>query len=204
MLASITPLGERGRGNRWGVTFAWFLAASAAAGALWGAAIGFLGSSLVGHISAALRLGVLGAVTALALAADLHVAGLGYPTLKRQVNEAWLTRYRSWVYGAGFGFQLGLGLTTIISTAAVHAAFAAAFLTGSTVGGFAVGTTFGLVRALSLLEVRGVQDPAALRHRLRDRQRRLVPATRATLAVEGIGLVAAIIMAVVLAAGRIA
>ena len=38
----------------------------------------------------------------------------------RQVNERWLDAYRPWVYGAGFGFQIGTGLATYITTAAVY------------------------------------------------------------------------------------
>jgi hypothetical protein len=78
------------------------------------------------------------------------------------VNEAWLHRYRGWVYGAGFGLQLGLGVTTIVSTAAVYATGAAAFLAGSTAAGAAVGAAFGLARAATLLAAGGVDEPRAL------------------------------------------
>jgi hypothetical protein len=36
-------------------------------------------------------------------------SGSGCPSWQRQVDERWLTTYRGWVYGAGFGFQLGAG-----------------------------------------------------------------------------------------------
>src|ERR687889_382232 len=107
MLGSITPLGERSRGRRWGITVTAFALAAGAAGA-----------------------GLLGIAVAAAVVVDM-VPGLRPPGPRRQVNEAWLHRYRGWVYGAGFGLQLGLGVTTIVSTAAVYATGAAAFLAGS-------------------------------------------------------------------------
>ena len=42
------------------------------------------------------------------------------PIHRRQVNERWLDQYRPWVYGAGFGWQIGTGLSTYITTAAVY------------------------------------------------------------------------------------
>jgi len=81
----------------------------------------------------------------------------------RQVNENWLARYRGWVYGTGFGFQLGLGVATIVTSATVYVALLLAVLTGSVLGGVAVGATFGLVRALPLLAVGRVHDPDGIR-----------------------------------------
>ena len=42
------------------------------------------------------------------------------PGPRRQVNERWLDEYRGWVYGLGFGAQLGLGVTTVITSAATY------------------------------------------------------------------------------------
>jgi hypothetical protein len=66
------------------------------------------------------------------------------------------------VYGTGFGFQLGLGLATVVTTAAVYVTLAVAALTGSVTGGAAVGATFGFVRALPLLAMRRAHDPAGV------------------------------------------
>ena len=159
MLGSITPLGERSRGRRWGITVTAFALAATAAGAGLGAVLGAFGG-LVG-LSAAARTGLLAAAVAVAVAVDL-VPGLRAPGPRRQVNEAWLHRYRGWVYGAGFGLQLGLGVTTIVSTAAVYATGAAAFLAGSAAAGALVGGAFGLARAATLLAAGGVHEPAAL------------------------------------------
>jgi hypothetical protein len=159
MLGSITPLGERSRGRRWGITVTAFALAATAAGAGLGAVLGAFGGLV--DLSAAARTGLLAAAVAVAVAVDL-APGLRAPGPRRQVNEAWLHRYRGWVYGAGFGIQLGLGVTTIVSTAAVYATGAAAFLAGSAAAGALVGGAFGLARAATLLAAGGVDEPAAL------------------------------------------
>ena len=41
------------------------------------------------------------------------------PFLHRQVDDDWLSAYRPWVYGVGFGWQIGAGVTTYTMTAAV-------------------------------------------------------------------------------------
>jgi hypothetical protein len=159
MLGSITPLGERSRGRRWGITVTAFALAATAAGAGLSAVLGAFGGLV--DLSAAVRTGLLAAAVAVAVAVDL-APGLRAPGPRRQVNEAWLHRYRGWVYGAGFGLQLGLGVTTIVSTAAVYATGAAAFLAGSAAAGALVGGAFGLARAATLLAAGGVREPAAL------------------------------------------
>ena len=182
MLGSITPLGERSRGRRWGVTVTAFALAAVAAGAAAGALLGAAGG--LAGISAATRMVLLGAAVAVAVAVDL-APGLRVPGPRRQVNEAWLHRYRGWVYGAGFGVQLGLGVTTIVSTAAVYATGAAAFLAGSAAAGALVGAVFGLARAATLLAAGGVDEPGALAtldRRLRTWER---PARLAALVAEG-------------------
>src|ERR1700737_74390 len=104
MLASIHPLGERAKHNRWAVTVAFYLLGSVTAGALLGAALGTIGVHGTPAIVAALCV-----VAALVDASRWRV-----PSWRRQVNEDWLRRYRGWVYGIGFGFQLGLGVVTIV------------------------------------------------------------------------------------------
>ena len=54
-----------------------------------------------------------------AAAVDAGVLGFRPPFLRRQVNEDWLSNYRSWVYGGGFGWQIGFGVATYVMTAAV-------------------------------------------------------------------------------------
>ncbi|MDQ4091468.1 MAG: hypothetical protein M3163_14375 [Actinomycetota bacterium] len=187
MLASIHPLGERARDRRWGVTVGAYLIGSTLAAALLGAVLGAVGALLpLGPTSTAVAVAGAGA---LALAADLGAFRL--PTVHRQVDKDWLDRYRGWVVGAGFGFQLGLGVVTIVTTAAVYLTLALALLTGSVGAGAVVGTTFGLVRGLVILVVARVRRPDQLRLALRRVQAWRPLSQRAGIAVQGLVLVAA-------------
>ena len=152
MLTSISPLGEQARGNRWAVTAAAYLAGSLLGGASLGALLGFVGPGPL----------PLAAAAACALAAAADLAGL-LPRGHRQVDEDWLTRYRGWVYGLGFGYQLGLGVVTIVTSASTYAVLALALCSGSPWVGAVIGGTFGLVRALPLLSLRRARTPASLR-----------------------------------------
>lgn len=144
MLTSITPLGERGRGNRYAVTLTAYVLGCLLGGATIGVLLGAVGSLLP-----TLPVLLLGAFAcALAAVAD----GRGWlPLGRRQVDEDWLSRYRGWVYGLGFGYQLGLGVVTIVTSAATIAALALALLTQSVLGGLAIGLVFGGARAVPAL-----------------------------------------------------
>ena len=174
MLTSISPLGERARGHRWAVTTTAYVVGSLLGGLSIGALLGAVGRPLPDP-------GAIAAGVCLAAAAlDLRPPP---PSLHRQVDQAWLTTYRGWVYGLGFGYQLGLGVVTIVTSAATYAALGLCLLSGGAVGGAVVGGTFGLVRALPLLLLRGADSPAAL-HDVAGRLDRLSRgATRATVAV---------------------
>lgn len=163
MLSSIHPFGERARNNRWGVTAGFYLFGSTLGGAAIGAVAGLVGwpiRALIGP-GATLVGGVVLGICASCLVVEL--TGLRLPTIHRQVDEDWLNRYRGWVYGVGFGFQLGLGVVTIVRTATVYAVVLIAVMTGSVAGGAVVGATFGLARALPILAVGGVRRPDQLR-----------------------------------------
>ena len=160
MLGSITPLGERGRNRRWGITVTTYMAGSVLGGVATAGALGALGAVAgVGDRPVSARLAVLAAVVALGLAADLRLGGLRLPTIHRQVNEDWMVRYRSWVYGFGFGFQLGLGVVTIVTTSAIYAMLMASLLSGSAAAGALIGAVFGLVRGGAVFAVAGVRRP---------------------------------------------
>ena len=164
MLGSITPLGERGRNRRWGVTVTAYLAGSVIGGLLIDGALGALGRLVtkVTGWSGASRLGLLAAVVAIGLLLDLRVAGLRLPTVHRQVNEDWMVRYRGWVYGLGFGLQLGTGVVTVVTTSAVYATLAAALLSGSAAAGALIGGVFGLIRAAAVFTVAGLGEVEAV------------------------------------------
>src|SRR5439155_21261498 len=122
MLGSISPFGERTRRQRWTVTVISYVVASTASGAAVGVLLGLVGRAaiLVGDLGSALRAAVLLAIIVAGVAADARILPYSLPTVHRQVNEEWLGRYRGWVYGAGFGLQLGLGVATIVTTSAVY------------------------------------------------------------------------------------
>jgi hypothetical protein len=176
MLTSITPLGERGRGNRWAVTTAAYAGGCALGGATTGLVLGGIGALLP-------PLPVLlaaGAACLLAAAADVAPGRL--PVGRRQVDERWLGVYRGWVYGLGFGFQLGLGVVTIVASAATFAVLAVALLTQSPVAGAVVGLVFGSARALPALLVRRVDSPDHLRQFARRVEQHSRTAARTTVA----------------------
>jgi hypothetical protein len=159
MLASIHPLGERVRRNRWWLTATAHVLGSALGGTLAGTVLG-----LMGRLTLRAAPGrVWAVITACALAAAMDLSGRRPPwPVRRQVDDGWLPRYRGWVYGAGFGFQLGLGIVTIVTTAAVLAAWVLALLTASPVAGAGVGLAFGLSRGLPVLATAGVDTPGRL------------------------------------------
>jgi sulfite exporter TauE/SafE len=146
-----------------------FLIGGAAGGVVAGTFLGAAGAGLFALLdrlgigpAPAMTVLVLAGVTLLAAASDLRLLPFGIPTVRRQVDERWLQRYRGWVYGVGFGFQLGLGVVTIVTTAALYAAFAAALLTGSPAAGALIGGVFGLARSATLFSVARVRRPEQL------------------------------------------
>lgn len=157
MLASITPLGERGRRSHWGITVSAFLLSATVAGAGAGAVLGALGSIVLPAHSTL-------TVLAVAIAVALVLDGIprAVPGPRRQVDERWLDRYRGWVYGAGYGSQLGLGVTTIVSSAATYIAVLAAFLTASIGSGALILGCYGAVRGLTPLAAAGVRSQRQL------------------------------------------
>jgi len=162
MLASIHPLGERARHNRW-----WLTAAAHAVGSWAGGLAVFGAAGLVGRV-----LGLPAALALPAAAASLvlearAVKGGRIPGPRRQVNEDWMNRYRGWVYGLGFGVQLGAAVFTIVTSAAVYLALALTMLAPG--AALAACTAFGLGRALPVLttgRVRGPEQLAARHARL--------------------------------------
>jgi hypothetical protein len=157
MLSSITPLGERARRYSYGGTAAWFVAGAVLGGATLGLGAAALAAAVAAlDLAPATALAVAALLAAVAAASDARVGGFQLPGHRRQVDEVWLDRYRSWVYGGGFGWQIGVGLATFIVTACVYLTVALAALTASPLTAFLVCTGFGLVRGLAVLLSRGV------------------------------------------------
>ena len=198
MLASINPLGERARSSRWAVTVTAYLTGSV----LGGAVLGLLAAAAGSLLPASWRAspGWPGGAAVLLLAGlllDRRVGGLRLPTWHRQVDERWLARYRGWVYGFGFGLQLGAGVVTVVTSATVYATVVLCALSGSLPVGLVLGALFGLARALPVLGLARTHDRAGL-HRLfrrlerwAPRAERLAQASLATGAAALVGVAAA-------------
>jgi hypothetical protein len=169
MLASINPLGERMRNRRWGASFAWYVAGSVLGGLTMGVLFGLLGVGLFAWFDPSQT--VVGALVLgfglVGVAFETHMFGLRLPTIIRQVDENWLGRYRAWVYAGGFGYQLGLGVVTVVTSATVYLTWILCTLSGTLWGGIVIGVAFGFVRALPMLMVARVDSPGMLRERLR-------------------------------------
>ncbi len=193
MLSSITPLGERSRRQQFAVTALFLLVGATAAGAALGGALGELGSRL--PFGSSERLAALAVAGALGLAGDLLLPG-GVPTHLRQVDERWLRRYRGWVYGFGFGGQLGVGVATVVTTSAVYLTILGEALAPSVLVGASIGAAFGGIRGASVLLAARINTPA----HLLDFHRRVAalerPASAVTMAAQAV--LAAVAIGVVL------
>ena len=132
MLATVTPLAERGRGHRYRSTAAWFIAGGTVGGATLGLVMAGLALGVHAASPSTVTLAAVACVAALvAAASDARLGGFHLPFHSRQVNERWLDQFRPWVYGAGFGWQIGAGLVTYIKTAALYLMIVLAALTAS-------------------------------------------------------------------------
>lgn len=190
MLASITPLGQRGRGASWVRTVVAYVIASAAGGTLMGTTLGAIGAALPGVRSTA-AIVVVAVMAVVAAGSDLRGRP---PALRRQVDETWLHRYRDWVCGIGFGFQLGLGAVTIATSASLYLTWLLELLTGSPAAGAVVGLTFGVTRALPLVGNGWISDPESLRRSHRRWQRSLSVVRPLTVAVQTATAVALVVV----------
>lgn len=207
MLSQITPVAEAGRQQKFGRTAAWFVAGAVLGGLTLGALIA-LGAAAVATTDlgagTALALVVVAAVAAALV--DGRVLGSGPPFLRRQVNEDWLSNYRSWVYSGGFGWQIGAGITTYVMTAAVPLLIVVGALSGRPAVGVLLGAVFGLTRGLAVLTGARVRNPTALYalHRrfdsLAEPVRRAVIGVQLVVAAVAAWLVAPVVVAAALTA----
>jgi cytochrome c biogenesis protein CcdA len=160
MLSSLTPLGERGRHAHWTITVTAFLIGALAVAGMLGAALGAAGQLLVSGVSESPRLALVG--VGLVLGAVVDLGPRPVPGPRRQVDERWLDRYRGWVYGVGYGAQLGAGLATVVTSAATYVALMAAFLTADPGRGALVVGVYGVIRGLTPLATATVTTPDRL------------------------------------------
>jgi hypothetical protein len=163
MLSTITPIGEQARGARFATSATWFVVGGVAGGATLGGALALVAVGIGAlHLTAG-TVGIVAGLAALvAAASDSRITGRQIPIHRRQVNEVWLDRFRPWVYGAGFGWQIGSGVVTYIMTSAVYLIAVLAVMTGNPWTALGVGVLFGTVRGLAVLLGRGITTPARL------------------------------------------
>lgn len=163
MLSAMNPLAERGRGRSFRVSATWFVVGATAGGVTLGAAIGLLALGLaLLDVSTGVALAIGAVASLVAVASDVRLGGFHLPYHTRQVNEDWLDWYRAWVYGVGFGWQIGVGLATYIMTAALYLTILLAALTLDPLVALGCGALFGLVRGLAVLLARPLTTPAAI------------------------------------------
>lgn len=196
MLSSITPLSESGRGHRYWATVSWFLLGALLGGLTLGA-VAALGALLIAwlgisSVAAAALVLVAGLVT---LASDLGAGGFRLPANPRQVERTWLDRYRPWLYGLGFGWQLGVGVATYVMSASVYLMVIVAACSGEPWLALAIVTMFGVLRGLAVLPAADVRTPADL-GRLHRRIERFRPFSRVVAVVGQIGVIVAAVMVV--------
>ena len=164
MLASIHPLGERARGQRFSVTVIALTVGSIGSAAIFGSLLGGLGLLLGAAGTVATRAVIVAIAATIAALVDGRARRV--PSLHRQVNEDWLTEYRGWVYGLGFGAQLGVGVLTIVTTAAVYLTWIAAAMTASPLRGLLVGASFGFARSIPVFASASLVTPSAIAARV--------------------------------------
>ena len=187
MLSTITPLAEQGRGHRFRSTASWFVIGAVVGGLTLGLAMAALAAVIATFgLAPATLLALATAALLVTAGSDSRLLGHQLPNHPRQVNERWLDQYRSWVYGAGFGWQIGVGLAPYIMTAAVYALIVLGALTASPPTALALGVTFGLVRGLAILLGLSITSPASLVafHRRFDAWRE--PVRRGTVVVQAV------------------
>lgn len=165
MLSSIHPFGERSRNNTFGRTAAAHMIGSALGGVALGSVIGALGVAItvLASPSDTLRVSVVLACALAALVLEATSRERLLPTRTRQVNENWIQSYRGWVYGGGFGAELGFGISTIITTTLVHLLVVSMLVVGSFPLALLLGLTFGAVRGATVLFTHNVDSPEGLR-----------------------------------------
>jgi MFS family permease len=164
MLSTITPMAERGRGHRFGATASWYLAGAVIGGLTLGGLMAVLALAVRALAVGERALAVTALVgTIVVVCSDTGIGGFSLPVHRRQVNERWLDQYRPWVYGAGFGWQIGTGLSTYIMTSAVYLLVLLAALSGDPTTAMLLGVLFGTVRGLAVFLGAAITDPDALR-----------------------------------------
>ena len=125
MLGSITPLGERGRGSRWWLTATAYVVGSVVGGVAMGALMGAIGA---GRVPLDRPDGAASSCSPSRSARGCSWTSASSGSRCRRCTgrstKPGARGYRGWVWGLGFGLQLGTGVVTIVTTSAVYATLA--------------------------------------------------------------------------------
>ena len=200
MLSSIHPFGERSRNNAFSQTAAAHVLGSILGGLALGLVAGGVGVVLLSVVSipVEVRTGLIVAVAGVATILEATKRERLFPTRTRQVNENWIQNYRGWVYGGGFGAELGFGISTIITTTLIHVLVLAMVLLGNLGAALILGALFGAVRGATVLAAAGVDSPEQLRNfhqrldQLRSRSRAGAVVSLATATAIGLAAISGI------------
>jgi MFS family permease len=191
MLSTVTPIAEAGRGHRYRWTASWFFVGALVGGATTGLLAAALAAGVAAlALSTAATYGIAAAAAVLAAGLDGRLLGPPVPHRRRQVNEDWLGAFRAWVYGSGFGWQIGTGLATYIMTAGVYLTIVLAALTGSPLTALLLCVAFGAVRGSMVVLGATLTSPERLRRFHERFEAAREPARRAVIVVEILAAVA--------------
>ncbi len=138
MLASLTPVGERGRGFSWRVTATAYAIGATGGGALTGLALGATGSLLPAAARAGAGRRCSPRCWQHSRSTRPRCAVDCCGRAARSTKTGWRAT-AGWVYGFGFGARLGVGFTTLVACAAVYATFLSELLSGSAAAGALIG-----------------------------------------------------------------
>lgn len=150
MVSTIGPLVQVAK-LKWAESASVFVVASVLSGALFGALLGLLGSS-VSFMLPALSTAqpVLGMAALVFALVEMRALPLKVPFCARSVPQSWWRRYGE-IYGAiAYGAVLGIGITTVIPFISFYFITLVAVLAGPMSGGFIIGM-YGFGRALPVL-----------------------------------------------------
>jgi len=149
MVETISPVVHGGRG-RWLGTLALHALGATGTAALFGAVLGWVGSSLGAPWGRAglLALGAVAIVYALGTLTRVRVP---VPQLRRQVPDWWRTYFGRPFAAVLYGAGLGIGFLTYLSAGTLVVVAFAAMASGSPAVGAFVVAPFGLLRGLSAI-----------------------------------------------------
>jgi hypothetical protein len=160
VLGTITPLGERARGNKYWVTASSYIAGSIIGGATMGllvAIVVVLVPTGPQDVEASWVAPVVALAVAVACVLDLLSVSDNLPP-RRQVDKEWPMVLKGWAYGLGYGAQLGFGAITVVNSAIPYVLIPAIIVLGTPEVAILSGVAFGMTRGLLILRSRWVRD----------------------------------------------